>query len=275
MINLIGEGRKIAASSDAGLIYDSVLYNRFLDGSLEDLGSTHLINAEMVINHSPDIVMKYIYGSKELVDEKIIEAGYPIAYNLEFMEDHPLGRAEWIKFVAAFFDREDLADSMFNSIENEYNRLVQLCAGQKFKPTVLDGSGYKGVWYAAGGKSYSARMYADAGASYYWQTDSSKGSIPISFEVIIDKQAEADYWIGPSTGNRGELLSIDSRYTQIKAFREGNVFFFGKRVNPNGGMDYFESGVVRPDLVLKDLIRVFHPDLLDSNYDPVYLQRMK
>jgi iron complex transport system substrate-binding protein len=275
MINLIGEGNIISASSDAGLIYDSVLYNRFLNESIVDLGNTHMINAEMVINHSPDLVVKYIYGSKELVDVKIIEAGYPIAFNLEFMEDHPLGRAEWIKFITAFFDKEDFADSIFNSIEKEYLRLVKLCDGQEIKPTVLDGSGYKGVWYAAGGESYSARMYADAGASYYWQTDSSKGSIPISFEIIIDKQAESDYWIGPSTGNRDELLSIDSRYTQLKAFREGNVFFFGKRVNPNGGMDYFESGVVRPDIVLKDLIWVFHPELLDSNYDPVYLQKMK
>lgn len=275
MINLIGESGRISACSDANLIYDSVLYQRYLDGSVIDLGNTHLINTEIIIDHSPGIVMKYIYGAKEIVDEKLIEAGLSVVYNLEFMETHPLGRAEWLKFVAAFFGKEDLADSIFNSIENEYIRLSSLCSEQKEKPTVLDGSSYKGVWYAAGGKSYSARMYDDAGADYYWHTDSSKGSIPISFETIIDKQAEADYWFGPSVGNGSELLKIESRYTRLKAFREGNVYFFGKRINPNGGMDYFESGVIRPDIILKDLIWVFHPELLDSDYNPVYLEKMQ
>jgi len=239
------------------------------------LGNTHLVNAEMIINHSPDIVMKYIYGSKETVDDKIIKAALPVAFNLEFMENHPLGRAEWIKFVAAFFEKDEMADSIFSSIEKEYRRLVKLSSEEKVKPTVLDGSSYKGVWYAAGGQSYSAKMYADAGAEYYWRTDSNKGSIPVSFEFVIDKQAEADYWFGPSTGKRKELLNIDSRYTKLKSFREGNVYFFGKRVNPNGGLDYFESGVTRPDKVLKDLIWVFHPELLDSNFDPYYLKKME
>ncbi len=275
MINLISEGKKISACSDAKLIYDSVLFQRYLDGTLTDLGSTHLINAEMVIDHMPDLIMKYIYGTKEMVDEKLIEAGLPIAYNLEFMETHPLGRAEWLKFVAAFFDKDELADSIFNEIEHEYLRLVGLSTEKKSKPTVLDGSSYKGVWYAAGGKSYSARMYADAGADYYWHTDNSKGSIPVSFETIIDKQSEADYWFGPSTGKRDDLLSIDSRYKKLKSFCEGHVYFFGKRVNPNGGLDFFESGVTRPDKVLKDLIWVFHPELLDSDYEPVYLENMK
>jgi iron complex transport system substrate-binding protein len=275
MMNLINEGKRITACSDSKLIYDSILYNRYLDGKIEDLGNTQIVNAEMVISHSPDIVMKYIYGTKEMVDEKIIEAAIPIAFNLEFMENHPLGRAEWIKFVGAFFEKDEMADSIFNSIEKEYRRLVKLCSEQEIKPTVLDGSSYKGVWYAAGGQSYSAKMYADAGAEYYWCSDSNKGSIPVSFEIIIDKQADADYWFGPSTGKREELLNIDSRYTKLKSFRNGNVFFFGKRVNPNGGLDYFESGVTRPDKVLKDLIWVFHPELLDSDFHPFYLEKMK
>ncbi|MGD2033882.1 MAG: ABC transporter substrate-binding protein [Bacteroidales bacterium] len=275
MINLIGEGQKISACSDAGLIYDSVLYRRFLEGSLTDLGNTHLINAEVIVDHSPDLVMKYIYGSIEMVDEKLIDAGLQVAFNLELMEDHPLGRAEWIKFVAAFFNKSELADSIFEQLETEYLRLTELTSKQKLRPAVIDGSSYKGVWYAAGGSSYPAKMYADAGADYYWKTDTNRGSIPVSFETIIDKQAEADYWFGPSTGDRNELLKIDDRYTRLKAFREGNVYFFGRRVNPNGGLDYFESGVTRPDIILKDLISVFHPDLTDPDYEPVYLKKME
>jgi iron complex transport system substrate-binding protein len=274
MMNLIDESAGITACSDAELIYDSLLYHRYLNGELVDLGNTQLVNAEMLIDHAPDIVMKYLYGTKEMVDEKIINAGLSVVFNLEFMENHPLGRAEWIKFVAAFFDKDLIADSVFSSIEAEYLRLADLCAERKEKPTVLDGSSYKGVWYTAGGQSYSAKMYADAGADYYWQSDSNKGSIPVSFETVIDKQANADYWLGPSTGNRKELLNIDGRYTKLKAFREGNVYFFGKRMNPNGGLDYFESGVARPDLVLKDLIWLFHPELLDPDFNTFYLEKI-
>lgn len=275
MMNLIREGNKITACSDAKLIYDSALFSRYLQGMIVDLGNTQLVNAEMLINHAPDIIMKYIYGSRELADEKMIEANLPIAFNLEFMESHPLGRAEWIKFVAAFFDKDEMADSIFGSIAKEYLRLTKLCSELKTKPTVLDGSSYKGVWYAAGGQSYSAKLYEDAGADYYWKTDSSRGSIPVSYEIIYDKQANADFWFGPSSGKRDELLNIDSRYTKLKSFRNGNVFFFGKRVNPNGGLDYFESGVARPDKVLKDLIWVFHPELLDSNFEPFYIEIVK
>ncbi|MBA7530074.1 hypothetical protein ES705_22277 [subsurface metagenome] len=274
MISLLGDRKKISACSDPDLIYDSLLYQRYLDGQITDLGSANQFTVETIVDHSPDLVMKYIFGARETVDEKLIEANIPVAYNLEFMEIHPLGRVEWLKFVAAFLGKEKTADSLFDSIEDEYLRLVELVSKETVKPSVLDGSSYRGVWYAAGGKSYSAKMYADAGADYYWSADNHRGSIPVSFEIIIDKQADADFWFGPSTGNRTDLLEIEKRYNRLKSFREGNVYFFGKRVNPNGGLDYFESGVARPDILLKDLIWVFHPELLDSNYNSVYLEKI-
>ncbi len=275
MLKLLREENKTIACNNARLIYDSILYNRFLTGELINLGESLEMDAEAVIGASPDLLMKYIYGSVEINDQNVVEAGIPIAYNLEFMESHPLGRAEWLKFVAAFVDKDEQADSIFNSIEKEYLRLSELASKVVEKPSVLDGSSYKGVWYAAGGKSFPAQLYSDGGADYYWRSDSGSGSIPLSFEVIIEKQADADYWIGPSSGSKKELLAIESRYSLLKPFRSGNVFFFGKRVNPNGGLDYYESGVTRPDILLKDLLWVFHPELLDSLYQPVYLEKIK
>jgi iron complex transport system substrate-binding protein len=275
MFNLLQSEKKIVACSNAKLICDSILYSRFRNGDLIDLGESNEMNAEAVIGVAPDLVMKYIYGSREAAEEKVIAAGIPIAYNMEFMEPHPLGRAEWIKFVAAFIGKEQLADSIFNQIRVNYLALSQKAGKVSKRPSVLDGSSYKGVWYAAGGGSYPARLYADAGASYYWSADSSRGSVPLSFEVILDKQANADFWIGPSTGSRRELLGIESRYKLLKPFQTGNVFDFGKRKNENGGLEYFESGVVRPDILLSDLLWVFHPELVDSDYQPVYIERMK
>jgi len=272
---LLGEEDRIRSATDARLIYDSILYRKYIDGKLKDLGEAIHLNVEAVIGQSPDLVMKYIFGTTDETDHKMIQAGIPIAYNLEYMESHPLGRAEWIKFVAAFTGKIYTADSIFRVIEREYLCLSELAKAKTDKPTVLDGSSYKGIWYAAGGKSYPARLYKDAGAEYFWERDTSSGSIPVSFEIIIENQSDADYWIGPSTGNRAELLQVESRYSLLKAFRNGNVYYFGKRVNPNGGYDYYESGVVRPDILLQDMVWVFHPDLLDETYEPVYLEKIK
>ncbi len=275
MFSMLGETNRVKAATNAGLICDTDLYRRYLHGELADLGEEVHLNAEAVISQSPGLVMKYIYGSADEVDHVITEAGIPIAYNLEFMESHPLGRTEWIKFVAAFVGKEHMADSVFQNIENDYLRLSKNAGEEKQKPTVLDGSSYKGTWYAAGGRSYPAKLYNDAGADYFWKSDTSYGSIPLSFEVILEKQAGADYWFGPSTGSRSGLLQIESRYALLKAFQRGNVYYFGKCRNPNGGYDYYESGVVRPDLLLKDLVWVFHPDLIEKTYEPVYLEKIK
>jgi iron complex transport system substrate-binding protein len=274
MLNILGLGKLVTAATEAHMIYDSVLYHRFLNGTLKNLGESIQLNTESIIGNSPALVMKYIYGGKDASDTKIIEAGIPIAYNLEYLETSPLGRAEWLKFTAAFVNKSALADSLFKETENSYLALTHLTDKIAKKPTILDGSCYKGVWYEAGGKSYPAQLYKDAGAEYYWKNDSTIGTIPLSLEVILDKQVNADYWIGPSIGSKNELLAIESRYALLKSFREGNIYQFSKRINPNGGLDYYESGVMHPDILLKDLIWVFHHELLDSSYEPVYLKKI-
>jgi iron complex transport system substrate-binding protein len=274
MLNILGEGKLVNAATEAHMIYDPVLYKRYLSGSLLNLGGSIQINAESIIGNSPALVMKYLNGGKDAADVRLIEAGIPVAYNLEYLETSPLGRAEWLKFTAAFVNKCPLADSIFKVTENAYIGLTKLTRNVTRKPTILDGSCYKGVWYEAGGRSFPAQLYNDSGADYYWKNDSSLGSIPLSLEIIFDKQANADFWIGPSIGSKSELLAIESRCALLKSFRNGNVYQFGKRINPNGGLDYYESGVMHPDILLKDLIWVFHPELLDSLYETVYLKKI-
>jgi iron complex transport system substrate-binding protein len=275
MLNILGEGKLVTAATEAHMIYDSVLYNRYLKGTLLNLGESIQLNVESIIGNSPALVMKYLYGGKDAVDDRIIAAGIPIAFNLEYIEATPLGRAEWLKYTAAFVNKSALADSIFNKTINSYLALTKLTKNVIEKPTILDGSCYKGVWYEAGGRSFPAQLYKDAGADYYWKNDSSVGTIPLSLEIILDKQVNADYWIGPSIGSRCELLAIESRCSLLKSFRNYNVYQFGKRINPNGGLDYYESGVMHPDILLKDLIWVFHRELLDSLYEPVYLKKIR
>jgi iron complex transport system substrate-binding protein len=272
-ISILNEHNKVVAASNANWIYDSVLYNNFRTGKIANLGNDLMVSAEAVIGTHPSAVIKYIYQAPDPVDPIIQKAGIPIIYAMEFMEDHPLGQAEWIKLFGALFNKKEYADSVFNQIEAEYFRLVDLAKKSNTSPEVLAGTIYKGTWYAVGGKSYVARLIADANASYYWSIDSSTGSLPLSFEVVIQKQKDADFWLNANTSSLNELFSIEPRCEIFKSFQQEEVYHYNKRQNENGGLDYYESGVARPDLVLRDLLIILHPGLIHG--ETTYYQKLE
>jgi iron complex transport system substrate-binding protein len=275
MVALTKSFTTVGACSNANWIYDSTLYSMYLDGKITDLGNDMTVNPEALVSKHPDIVMKYIYKSEDPVDKIISGAGIPIIYNIEFMEQHPLGRAEWIKLVGAMTGKKRLADSIFNQIVENYNHFVSLTSNIKTKPKVLHGSNYKGTWYVAGGKSYIAQLLNDAGADYYWFSDSTAGSIPVSFENVILNQRDAEVWIGANAHSLEEIVKIEPRCEIFEAFRKKNVYHYNKRLNPNGGIDYYESGVVRPDLLLRDFLLILHPSLFNESEETTYWKKLE
>lgn len=274
MVAMTDSRSTVIACSNANWIYDSILYKMYLDGLITDLGNDMTVSAEAIISKAPEVVMKYIYKGEDPADKIITGAGIPIVYNIEFMEQHPLGRAEWIKLVGLMTGKRKLADSVFNEIEKRYLIQKALAKKIKSKTTVLHGSSYKGTWFAAGGKSFMAQLFKDAAADYYWFSDSSTGSIPLSFESVIMHQKDAEVWIDANANSRAELLNIEPRCEIFKAFQSGRVYHYNKRVNPNGGLDYYESGIVRPDLLLKDLLLILHPSLF-NNEETTYWKKLE
>jgi iron complex transport system substrate-binding protein len=272
MVTLLDARDVVVASSNANWICDSLLFQKFLDNQITNLGNDMSMSAEAVIAQQPDAVLKYIYQSPDPIDAIITNAAIPVYYLIEFMEEHPLGRAEWIKLVGALVHKQELADSIFAQIESNYLNYSELAVQSLNKPSVLDGSIYKGTWYAAGGNSFIARLFLDAHADYFWHSDSITGSLPLSFEVVIQNQKQADFWINANAFTLNEVLSVDSRCAVFKAFQEGNVYHYNKRVNINGGLDYFETGVVRPDLLLRDLLVILHPGIIDA--ETVYYKKL-
>jgi iron complex transport system substrate-binding protein len=272
MLALLNARDQIISSSSANWIYDSVLYARFKEGAIHNLGNDLTISPEAVIAHKPDVVLKYIYQSPDPVDPIIAKSGVSIVYIIEFMEEHPLGRAEWIKFLGALTGKQREADSAFKVIESNYLKYKQLATQSHHKPEVLDGTIYKGTWYAAGGNSFMAKLLKDANAHYFWFTNNSTGSLPLSFESVIQRQGQADFWINANANSLEELLAIESRVEVFKAFKEKKVYHYNKRENENGGLDYYESGVARPDLLLRDLLIILHPDLIQE--ETVYYKQL-
>ncbi len=245
-------------------------------GTLVQIGYGAGVNVEQLLDLAPDLVMTYGSGSPEYdAHPVLINAGLKVAVNAEWLETSPLGRAEWGKFIAIFFNKEAVAESTFADTVARYEDLKAKAAAAAEKPTVLTDSEYQGSWYVAGGRSFTAQLLADAGAAYLWADDESAGSIPVAFEAVFDKAAAADFWLNVGFVNSlEEMKAADERYTDFAAFQKGNVWNNNKRQNANGGNDYYESAVAQPDAVLADLIAIFHPELMPE-YEMVYFQRLQ
>lgn len=239
---------------------------RIRAGEIVEVGEGPAANVELLMALDPDVIMTSGLGGREDIHPKLLEAGFKVVLNADYMETTPLGRSEWIKFIALFFGREKEAENVFRSIERDYQRMRQMAQGVEDKPTVFTGAPYQGNWWIAGGRSYVATLLRHAGARYVFADDDSTGSRPVTFESIFASASEADYWLNTGTWNSlAEGLTTDERFRLFEAFRAGRVFNNNARTNGRGGNDYWESGYARPNEILADLIRIFHPHLLPEH----------
>jgi iron complex transport system substrate-binding protein len=180
-----------------------------------------------------------------------------------------LGRAEWLKFMALLVDKEYTADSIFSAIEAEYVGLRDMVFRKLNWPSVMTGSNFRGTWYMPGGNSYLAHMLVDAGAQYYYANDSTRGSLPLNVESVLKNFYNAEVWLNCNFNSISELIAADGKHALFQSVATGRVYNFNKRQLPSGANDYWESAVVRPDWLLKDLIAILHPDLLPE-YELMY-----
>ncbi|MEM6540895.1 MAG: ABC transporter substrate-binding protein [Bacteroidota bacterium] len=264
-IGLINELDKIVGVADDRYIFNPYVYAKVSKGEIAQVGSLKDSNLEVLLDLSPELVMKTGVDNVRNEDSRLAEVGIPISYNVEWMETSMLARAEWVKYVGAFFNKDAEADSIFGSVEKEYLKALSITSNINDRPSIMTGNNFKGTWYMPSSNSYLTKLIQDAGGDYHYKDIQSTGSLPLSFEVVLDDLVEADYWLGPRAQSLKELEMMDERYALFKAFKKGNVYTFNKRMSANGGNDYWESGMTRPDLILKDVIKIFHPNLLPDH----------
>lgn len=269
----LGLADAVCGVSAPEFIYDTIFRERINEGKIANVGYDQAMNIETIISLKPDFVMAYGVGSESSGQfQRLKQLGIKVVFNAEYLEQTPLGKAEWINFVAAFFGKEDSAANLFRLTAKNYNQLAQMAGAVKEKPVILSGLPWKGTWYVPGGKSYASSFIYDAGGDYLWKEDAGSESIPLSLETVLERANKADFWINPgSVESLNEITSMDSRMSSIKTLQEKKIYNFNKRLSPGGGNDFWESGVVHPDLILKDLIAIFHPELI-SNHTFVYYQ---
>ena len=256
-------------------VTSETILNRIDSGAVAEVGSGPTVNVESLIDMEPDLIMTYGMGGEWDSHPKLEEAKLPYVINAEWNEQSPLGRAEWLKFMAVFFNKESEVNEQFESIVDDYTALAEMASSVAIKPTVFTGAPYQGTWWVSGGGSYAAQLLADAGADYVWSDDDSTGSLMLDIESVFELAGEADFWINVGYWNSlADAKAADDRFANFSAHKQGTVYNYNNRLGPNGGNDYLESGPANPHKVLADLIDIFHPGLL-SDHELYYYKRLE
>ncbi|MEM6254226.1 MAG: ABC transporter substrate-binding protein [Cyanobacteria bacterium P01_D01_bin.156] len=259
------------------LVYAPKIRAKIDDGKLIEFQAGQTLNIEALLVSDPDLVMTYGAGDPDTDSYgRMIQAGLPVAVVGDYVETSPLGRAEWLKFTALFFNQEAEAQQIFAEISDEYGALVALTDNLAEQPTVFAGFSYEGTWYMSGGKSYAAQLLRDAGGDYLWQNNNSTVTIPLDFESVVDQAADAEIWVNVSQDwqSYGDAIATDPRYGSFSAFKQDSIYNNHARMNAFGGNDYWESGAMNPHLILADLVKIFHPELL-PDHELVYYQKLE
>ncbi|SDL78631.1 ABC transporter substrate-binding protein [Pedobacter antarcticus] len=240
---------------------------RISEGKIKETGDETTLNTELVINMKPGLVM--VTGNPDDRFSRystLTSAGVPVMLNSDWLETTPLGKAEWVKVMGALMDREQAVNAKFNALEKKYNILAELGRNAVQKPKIITGLPYKDTWYVPAGESFMARFFEDAGTTYSWSSSKGTGSLALSFEMVAPVALQADFWLSPGAlSSKDEIKAVDSRYQQFKSFRQNKIYNNNKRSTVSGTNDYWESGTVNPQLVLADMIAIFHPELLPQH----------
>lgn len=274
-LEMIDELDKVVSICNTDYVYNEYILEQVEKKNIKDVGDSYNLNMEQLITTTPDVIFTTAFNGNQSEADNFKRFKLQPVFAIEWQEPSVLGRAEWIKFIAAFFDKQDIANQLFNQIVTDYNKASQIANETTNYPTVLSGEDFRGTWSMPSGSSYFAQLLAAAKTDYYYKGNTQhKGSIPATIEEALIYFHDADLWVNAQARNLSELASTNDKYTLFKAYKNKNVYNNNKRSNAKGGNDYWEMGVARPDLLLKDLIKASHPNLL-TDYEFTYMHKLQ
>jgi iron complex transport system substrate-binding protein len=265
-ISALDKISSISGVSGLRHISDSAVAAMGKENKVVDVGYDSNLSYELIFSLAPDLVFAYgVQGEFSAVEKRLNDLGIKVVYLGEYMENTPLGKAEWIVAVSAFFGDLPAAVKVFDRIESGYNNTRELSENVATKPKVMFNVPYGDTWYLPGTDSYMVKFINDAGAEYIYPENSGRNSWPMSIEKAFDIARNADFWlIGNDSKSLDELKNADPRMSEIPAFKHKRIYNSNLRSNGYGD-DFWESGIVNPDLILKDMIKIFHPQLVPDH----------
>ena len=269
----LGALDKVVGITSTRHLFNKEMNRRLEEGKTMRIGIEGNFDNEVVMSMNPDLIL--VSPFKRGGYESLRDVGIPLIPHLGYKETTPLGQAEWIKFVALLLGMEEVGNERFATIEKRYDELRSLLTtdSAKRRPVVFSGELRGGNWYAVGGRSFLAQLFKDAGADYFLKDDQRSGGVTLDFETVYNRADEADFWrivnSYPGAFSYEALKEQDPRYADFRAFKKRGVIYCNMRDTP-----FYESMPTEPEVVLADLLHIFHPELL-PDHEPVYYTLLK
>ena len=271
----LGEINRVKGVLESNYTKNEEILRLVAEGKITDVGMSTNVNAEKLINLQPDLILYTPYPGIDYSHLGQLSGATMLSFP-DYLESHPLGRAEWMKVVGLLCGKEDITNKWFDDVVRRYETLSERCSSVEEKPTIFSDLPFENQWYVPGGNSYIAKIFADAGGDYIWKDNESTGSLHIDAESVLLKAQQADFWRvinsydTPFTYER--LKNENELYPLFKAFEEKQLLVCDVRE-----CGYFEKSQYEPDMLLADFIYHFHPELLTGeweNYTPIYFKQL-
>ena len=244
-------------------------------GKVKELGNNQSLNIEVLIDLQPDVIIGYGIDNANPALENLQKSGLKVMLNGDWNEETPLGKAEWIKFFGALYGKQKEANELFSKIEKEYLKTIEIAKRAKNKPTILIGDMFEDKWYLPKGTSWGCLLLQEANSNYLWQETKGTGSLALSFETVFEKAKDADFWITSGQfSSLQEMIDANPHYQKFTAFEKKKVYSFSGKKGKTGGILYYELAPNRPDIVLKDVVKILHPELL-AGYQPFFFEKLQ
>lgn len=255
-------------------IYSQKINDLIAQGKIQNVGNEQKYDVEKIISLKPDAIFTNYIASFDNTYQLLKNNGIQVIFLDEYMEQKPLEKTAYLKLFGKLFGKEELAEKKYKEIEKNYNDLKKLALTSKSQPKVLANEMYGDVWYLPGGKTFTANYIANANADYILKGNTEEKAVTMGFEEVYAKSKQTQYWV--NAGNhlsKKELLNINPFYGKLEVFNKGKIYGVNAKENQKSN-DFFETGVVRSDLILKDYIKIFHPELL-PDYQLTYMKELQ
>lgn len=274
-LEMLGVENSLVGFPHLDYISSEKIRARIEAGKVKELGNNHDLNTEFIIDLSPSVLIGYGIDNNNPMLDNLEKSGLKVMFNGDWNEETPLGKAEWIKFFGALYGLENKSNALFSAIALDYKKTLEMAKKTSVKPTIMAGAVYEDQWYLPKGDSWACYFLKDANANYLWNNTRGTGSLSLSFENVLEKAQNADFWIGPGQfTSLKEMAATNKHYKQFKAFQDKKIYSFSTKKGKTGGVLFYELAPNRPDLVLKDLVKIVHPELLPT-YELTFFEQLK
>ena len=274
-LEMLDEVNSLVGFPHCDYISSEKVRTRIDAGKVKELGMNQNLNTEVLLDLQPNVIIGYGIDNNNPTLDNLQKSGLKVMLNGDWNEETALGKAEWVKFFGALYGKQKQANELFTKIEKDYLKTIEIAKRATSTPTILAGDMFEDRWYLPKGTSWGSLLLSQANADYLWKGTTGTGSLSLSFETVFEKAQNADVWITSGQfSNLKEMTDSNPHYDQFKAFQDKNVYSFSGKKGKTGGILYYELAPNRPDIVLKDLVKILHPELLPT-YKPFFFEKLK